>query len=137
MDYSLSISRRSVFADLVAGLVVFLVALPLCLGIAQASNAPLFSGILAGVIGGIVVGMLSGSSTSVSGPAAGLTAVVIVQLEQLKSFEVFLLAVVVSGVLQCLLGWSLSRVCSVKRDQGSARRDRYHFDSQATSALAR
>lgn len=104
MDYSLAISRRSIIADLVAGVVVFLVALPLCLGIAQASNAPLFSGILAGVVGGIVVGLLSGSNTSVSGPAAGLTAVVVTQLEQLKSFDVFLLAVIVGGMFQCVLG---------------------------------
>ncbi|MDX1926221.1 MAG: SulP family inorganic anion transporter [Pirellulaceae bacterium] len=104
MDYSIPITRRSVIADLVAGLVVFLVALPLCLGIAQASNAPLFSGILAGIIGGIVVGLLSGSNTSVSGPAAGLTAVVVTQLEQLKSFDVFLLAVIVGGMFQCALG---------------------------------
>ena len=104
MDYSLAISRRSIVADLVAGLVVFLVALPLCLGIAQASNAPLFSGILAGIIGGVVVGLLSGSSTSVSGPAAGLTAVVVTQIEQLKSFDVFLLAVIIGGMFQCVLG---------------------------------
>ena len=69
-------SRNTVLADLSAGLVVFLVALPLCLGVALASNAPLFSGILAGIVGGVLVGAISRSQTSVSGPAAGLTAVV-------------------------------------------------------------
>lgn len=92
------------FADLVAGLVVFLVALPLCLGIAVASGAPPISGIIAGLVGGIVVGALSGSHTSVSGPAAGLTAVVLAQLEILGSFEAFLLAVMFAGVLQLGLG---------------------------------
>lgn len=90
--------------DLPAGLVVFLVALPLCLGIALASNAPLFSGILAGVIGGIVVGLLSGSHTSVAGPAAGLTAIVAAQIAALKSFDAFLLAVLFAGVIQVGLG---------------------------------
>lgn len=90
--------------DLTSGLVVFLVALPLCLGIALASNAPLISGLLAGIIGGVLVGILSGSHTSVSGPAAGLTAVVIAQIEQLGSFEAFLLAVVLAGLLQIGLG---------------------------------
>lgn len=90
--------------DLTAGLVVFLVALPLCLGIALASNAPLLSGVLAGIVGGLVVGILSGSHTSVSGPAAGLTAVVIAQIEALGSFETFLLAVVLAGVMQIALG---------------------------------
>jgi len=90
--------------DLTAGLVVFLVALPLCLGIALASGAPLFSGILAGIIGGIVVGSISGSSTSVSGPAAGLTAIVIAQIATLGSFEAFLLAVMIGGIIQIGLG---------------------------------
>jgi carbonic anhydrase/SulP family sulfate permease len=91
-------------ADLSAGLVVFLVALPLCLGIALASNAPLFSGILAGIVGGILVGPLSGSHTSVSGPAAGLTAVVIAQIAAVGSYEGFLVAVLIAGLLQLLLG---------------------------------
>lgn len=93
----------SFLKDLSAGLVVFLVALPLCLGIALASNAPLFSGFLAGIIGGIVVGILSGSQTSVSGPAAGLTAVVATQIAILGSFEAFLMAVVLAGVFQIFL----------------------------------
>lgn len=90
--------------DCSAGLVVFLVALPLCLGIALASDAPLSSGIIAGVVGGIVVGALSGSNTSVSGPAAGLTAVVATQIATLGSFEAFLVAVVLAGALQLGLG---------------------------------
>ncbi len=91
-------------ADISAGLVVFLVALPLCLGIAMASDAPLFSGILSGIVGGIVVGLISGSHTSVSGPAAGLTTVVAAQLAILGSFEAFLLALVLAGLLQIVLG---------------------------------
>lgn len=91
--------------DLAAGLVVFLVALPLCLGIALASGAPLRSGIVAGAVGGIVVGLLSKSSLSVSGPAAGLTAIVLVAISQLASFEVFLCAVIVAGFIQILLGY--------------------------------
>ena len=96
---------RNLFqSELTAGLVVFLVALPLCLGVALASNAPLFSGILAGIIGGIVVGALSGSSLSVSGPAAGLTAIVSAQIGKLGGFENFLAAVVVGGAIQLVLG---------------------------------
>ena len=92
--------------DLSAGLVVFLVALPLCLGIALASNAPLFSGLIAGIVGGLVVGMLSGSHTGVSGPAAGLTAVVAAQIATLGSFQAFLAAVVLAGVIQLALGFA-------------------------------
>lgn len=92
--------------DLPSGLVVFLIALPLCLGVALASGAPLFSGMIAGIIGGVVIGALSGSHTSVSGPAAGLTAVVLVSIQQLGSFEIFLLAVVVAGVFQLALGFA-------------------------------
>jgi MFS superfamily sulfate permease-like transporter len=90
--------------DLPAGLVVFLVAMPLCLGIALASGAPLFSGIIAGIVGGIVVGAISGSPLGVSGPAAGLAAVVMGAIVELGSFETFLLAVMVAGVIQLLLG---------------------------------
>lgn len=92
--------------DLPAGVVVFLIAVPLCLGIALASGAPLFSGMIAGIIGGIVIGFLSGSHTSVSGPAAGLTAVVLVAIQQLGSFQVFLLAVVLAGFMQLVLGYA-------------------------------
>lgn len=91
-------------SDITASLVVFLVALPLCLGVALASGAPLLSGVIAGVIGGIVVGFLSQSQVSVSGPAAGLTAVVLVSITKLGSFETFLLSVVIAGVLQLIIG---------------------------------
>src|ERR1700748_2295857 len=77
--------------DIPSSIVVFLVALPLCLGIALASGAPLFSGLLTGIIGGIVVGSLSGSQLSVAGPAAGLTVIVLNAITSLGSFEVFLL----------------------------------------------
>ena len=92
-------------ANLSASIVVLLVALPLCLGIALASGAPLFSGIIAGVVGGIVVGLLSGSQLSVSGPAAGLTAIVAVAILKLQVYEAFLLAVVLAGVMQVALGY--------------------------------
>lgn len=92
-------------SDFASGLVVFLVALPLCLGIAMASGAPLFSGIIAGIVGGIVVGYLSQSHISVSGPAAGLTAIVLTAITDLGSFEVFLLAVFLAGVIQLFLGF--------------------------------
>ena len=91
--------------DIPAALVVFLVALPLCLGIALASGAPLYAGIVSGVVGGLVVGLLSGSHTSVSGPAAGLTAVVLAAIAQLGSFDLFLAAVVVAGLIQLLFGF--------------------------------
>lgn len=94
----------TIAADLSAGVVVFLVAVPLCLGIALASNAPLFSGIVAGIVGGLLVGALSGSHTSVSGPAAGLTAVVAAQIAALGTFEAFLAAVLLAGALQVVLG---------------------------------
>jgi carbonic anhydrase len=97
-------SSATLFADVKAGLVVFLVALPLCLGVALASGAPLFSGVLAGIVGGILVGLVSGSHTSVSGPAAGLTAVVAAQILSLGSFPAFLLAVVLAGLIQIGLG---------------------------------
>ena len=96
---------KNLGADLPASIVVFLVALPLCLGIALASNAPLFSGIISGIIGGIVIGSLSGSQLSVSGPAAGLTAIVAAAILKLPTFETFLLAVVICGALQLVLGF--------------------------------
>jgi carbonic anhydrase len=97
-------SPATLLRDVTAGTVVFLVALPLCLGIALASNAPPFAGILAGIVGGILVGILSGSHTSVSGPAAGLTAIVATQIASLGSFEAFLMAVTLGGVIQIGLG---------------------------------
>lgn len=90
--------------DLPASIVVFFVALPLCLGIALASGAPLFSGVIAGIIGGIVVGLASGSQLGVSGPAAGLAVIVLAAIGNLGSYEAFLAAVVLAGVFQFLLG---------------------------------
>jgi carbonic anhydrase len=90
--------------DFVAAIVVFLVAIPLCLGIALASGAPLFSGILSGIIGGIVVGGLSGSHVSVSGPAAGMAAVVVTAIAQIGDFNSFLLALMLAGLLQIIVG---------------------------------
>ncbi len=90
--------------DLPASIVVFFVALPLCLGIALASGAPLFSGIIAGIVGGIVVGAMSGSQVGVSGPAAGLAAIVLAAIATLGSYQDFLLAVVLAGVIQILFG---------------------------------
>lgn len=97
-------NASSLSRDVTASVVVFLVALPLCLGIALASGAPLFSGLLAGIIGGILVGAISGSHTSVSGPAAGLAAIVAAQIVALESFEIFLMAVFVAGLMQIGLG---------------------------------
>ncbi|MCB0434765.1 MAG: SulP family inorganic anion transporter, partial [Mangrovimonas sp.] len=90
--------------DIPAGIVVFFVALPLCLGIALASGAPLFSGLISGIIGGIVVGALSGSKIGVSGPAAGLAAIVLVAIGDLGGFQNFLVAVVLAGIIQILFG---------------------------------
>ncbi|GAB3926817.1 SulP family inorganic anion transporter [Mucilaginibacter myungsuensis] len=90
--------------DLPASIVVFLVALPLCLGIALASGAPLFAGVLTGIIGGIVVGSLSGSQLSVAGPAAGLTVIVMNAIHSSGTYEAFLLCVVLAGVFQIILG---------------------------------
>ncbi len=90
--------------DVPAGIVVFLVALPLCLGIALASGAPLFSGIIAGFVGGLVISILSGSELSVSGPAAGLAVIVLTSIGELGSFAAFTVAVVLSGVIQLCLG---------------------------------
>jgi len=90
--------------DIPAGLVVFLVALPLCLGIAQASGLPPFAGLLTGVIGGLLVTALSPSRFAVSGPAAGLVTIVVASIQTLGSFSAFLTALILAGVLQCLLG---------------------------------
>ncbi|MCF6128888.1 SulP family inorganic anion transporter [Flavobacterium sp. AS60] len=92
-------------SDFSSGLVVFLVALPLCLGIALASGAPLFAGIISGVVGGLVVGYLSQSHLSVSGPAAGLTAIVLTAISDLGAFDVFLMAGLIAGAIQLLLGF--------------------------------
>lgn len=90
--------------DISAGIVVFLVALPLCLGVALASGAPLFSGLVAGIVGGVVVSLLSGSQLSVSGPAAGLTTLVFGAVNQLGSFEVFLFSALIAGAIQLVFG---------------------------------
>ncbi len=102
MDRTL-VTRLS--SDLPASVVVFLVAVPLCLGIALASGAPLASGIIAGIVGGIVVGAVSGSALGVSGPAAGLAVIVLTAIQTLGSWETFLLAVVMAGVIQLALGF--------------------------------
>lgn len=91
--------------DIPAGIVVFLVALPLCLGIALASGAPLISGLISGMIGGLVVGLISRSHTSVTGPAASLSAVVLIAIQLLGSFQVFLLALLIGGLIQVALGF--------------------------------
>lgn len=96
---------QNVGADIPASIVVLLVALPLCLGIALGSGAPLFSGIIAGIVGGVVIGLLSGSQLSVSGPAAGLTVIVATAILKLQVYEAFLLAVVIAGILQVILGF--------------------------------
>ncbi len=96
---------KNIGADISASIVVLLVAIPLCLGIALGSGAPLFSGIIAGIVGGIVIGLLSGSQLSISGPAAGLTVIVAAAILKLQVFEAFLLAVVIAGVLQLILGF--------------------------------
>ncbi|MDO7137283.1 SulP family inorganic anion transporter [Algibacter lectus] len=93
---------KNIKSDLPASIVVFFVALPLCLGIALASGAPLFSGVIAGVVGGVVVGSLSGSKLGVSGPAAGLAAIVLAAISSLGSYENFLVAVVLGGVIQII-----------------------------------
>jgi MFS superfamily sulfate permease-like transporter len=95
---------KNLRADIPSSVVVFFVALPLCLGIALASGAPLFSGLIAGIVGGVVVGALSGSSLGVSGPAAGLAAIVLIAIGDLGGFENFLLAVVLGGAIQILFG---------------------------------
>ncbi len=100
----LKLSKRDLKYDFPASIVVFLVALPLCLGIAMASGAPLFAGLLTGVIGGLVVASISKSPLSVSGPAAGLTVIVLGAIEQLGAYETFLLAVVIAGIVQLILG---------------------------------
>ena len=97
--------NKNFIHDITAGIVVYLVALPLCLGIALASGAPLLSGIIAGIIGGIVVGLISESNISVSGPAAGLSAIVLSAITEIGSFDLFLLAVLLAGALQLLAGF--------------------------------
>lgn len=92
--------------DIPAGIVVFLVAVPLCLGIALASGAPLFSGIIAGMVGGIIVTSFSGSQLGVSGPAAGLAVIVLAAISDLGAFDIFLVSVVIAGAIQMLMGFA-------------------------------
>jgi MFS superfamily sulfate permease-like transporter len=101
----MKLTTKYLKSDLLSGMVVFLVALPLCLGIAVASGAPPFAGIICGVIAGIVVGYLSGSNVSVSGPAAGLIAILLVAITDL-GYETFLVAVVIAGLIQLALGFA-------------------------------
>ena len=97
---------KEIKSDLPASIVVFFVAVPLCLGIALASGAPLFSGIIAGIVGGIIVGIASGSPLGVSGPAAGLAVIVLTAIGAIGSFPAFLLAVVIAGIIQLSLGFA-------------------------------
>ncbi len=101
-DYNSMFSKLN--KDIPAGIVVFLVALPLCLGIALASGAPLMSGLISGIIGGVIIGYLSKSGTSVSGPAASVSAVVLIAIQDLNSFQLFLGALVLAGIIQIILG---------------------------------
>jgi MFS superfamily sulfate permease-like transporter len=96
--------NKKVITDFSAGIVVFLVALPLCLGISLASGAPFFSGIISGIIGGVIVGFLSGSRLSVSGPAAGLAALVLAAITNIGDFSLFLCAVLIAGIIQIIIG---------------------------------
>jgi len=96
--------RHNLAYDIPSGIIVFLVAVPLCLGIALASGAPLFSGIISGIVGGIVVGIFSGSPLGVSGPAAGLAVIVLSAINELGAFDTFLLAVAISGLIQFVFG---------------------------------
>jgi carbonic anhydrase len=112
MNSDSSYSLSKIGKDFLAGLIVFLVALPLCLGIAIGSGADPMAGLIAGVVGALITGAISGSHTSVSGPAAGLTAIVAGQIAELGSFETFLLAVMLAGVLQIGLGFMKAGVLS-------------------------
>src|SRR5690606_9905211 len=108
MSFRINRIKGNLKSDLPAGIVVALVALPLCLGVALASTGRpdlLFSGLIAGIVGGIVVGMISRSAVGVAGPAAGLVVIVLTAIETLGSFEAFLLAVVLAGLLQILAGF--------------------------------
>lgn len=105
MKENIKFIKKHFVSDLSAGLVVFLIALPLCLGISLASGAPLFSGIIAGIIGGIVVGISSNSSINVSGPAASVALVIFTAIQTLGSFEAVLVAIIISGIFQIALGY--------------------------------
>jgi len=97
--------KENLKGDIPSGIVVFLVALPLCVGIAFASNTPILSGIIAGILGGIVVGMISKSNFSVSGPAAGLTLIVSNAVFELSSYQALFAAIVLAGIFQIIFGF--------------------------------
>lgn len=105
MKENLAFIKKHFVTDISAGLVVFLIALPLCLGISLASGAPLFSGIIAGIIGGIVVGITSNSSVNVSGPAASVALVIFTAIQTMGSFEAVLVSIIIAGVFQIFLGY--------------------------------
>lgn len=105
MKENLNFIKKHFVTDLSSGLVVFLIALPLCLGISLASGAPLFSGIIAGIVGGIVVGITSNSSINVSGPAASVALVIFTAIQTLGSFEAVLVAIILAGIIQIGLGY--------------------------------
>ncbi len=94
---------RFIHKDIISGLAVFLVAMPLCLGIALASGAPMGAGLLGGIIGGLIIGAISGSGNSVSGPAAGLSAIVLSSITEIGAFNAFLVSIIIAGVLQIIL----------------------------------
>ena len=96
---------KNILRDFPSSLVVFFVAVPLCMGIALLSGAPLFAGLISGVLGGIVAGSLSGSPISVTGPAAGMASIVLLTIKDLGTYEAFLTVVVLAGVLQIILGY--------------------------------
>ena len=129
---------KNLKSDLPSSIVVFFVALPLCLGIALASGAPLFSGLIAGIVGGVVVGAISKSSVGVSGPAAGLAAIVLTAIGTLGSFENFLLAVVLGGAIQFLFGILRAGVIgyyfpsSVIKGMLNRNRNHYRFKTNPT-----
>ena len=108
---------KYILKDLSAAIVVFLVALPLCLGIAQASDAPPIAGLIAGIVGGIIVGGFSGSRLGVSGPAAGLAVTVAEAVGELPSYEVFLVAVVLAGAFNYVFAAPLSSCLTLRRVQ--------------------
>src|SRR5688572_15481476 len=104
MKMNLLRMAASIKYDLPASIIVFFIALPLCLGIALASGAPLFAGVIAGIVGGVIVGAFSSSALGVSGPAAGLAVIVFSAIEKLGTWQAFLLAVVLAGIIQFIMG---------------------------------
>ena len=118
--------------DFKASISVFFVALPLCLGVALASNAPVYSGLIAGIIGGILIGLVSKSSLSVSGPAAGLTAICAAAITKMGAIEIFFLSVSIGGLFDA--GWAWT-VLSSWATSTSARPSREHWRRRAVRAV--